>query len=74
VKVGVVAPTFKNNRPQLRKKMAKFKISYLHSENSEDVVAQDHYLDGDWVVFKDACGTVLRMRASGIESITRVDS
>jgi len=54
--------------------MAKFKISYLHSENSEDVVAQDHYLDGDWVVFKDARGTVLRMRASGIESITRVDS
>lgn len=54
--------------------MAKFQISYAHTDEADIVHASDHVVDGEWIVFRDGMGQVSRKRGSHIVSIERIDS
>lgn len=53
--------------------MARYQISYGHTDEVEIVHAADHVVDGEWIVFRDGEGQVSRKRASRIVSIERLD-
>ena len=54
--------------------MAKFLISYAHTDEADIVHASDHLVDGEWIVFRDGMGQVSRKRGSHIVSIERIDN
>ena len=54
--------------------MAKYQISYMHTEAKEVIFASKHVVDGEWIVFVDSSGQVSRKRAAVIESVERLDN